>query len=114
MNRGETVEAPVQRRFLTEQVLIHLRAGIETGRWRELLPTERSLAASLRVSRSTLRAALKSLQEDGTIESIRAHGNRIRSSPRRSRAAPGTHSVGLLAPGPLHLHAPFAHAWLDH
>jgi DNA-binding LacI/PurR family transcriptional regulator len=114
VNTGENPELLVRRRFLTEEVLAHLRAGIASGRWGELLPTERSLAASLHISRSTLRVALKTLRHEGMIESIRAHGNKITAQAGRTPAAPTTHTVGLLSPGPLHLHAPFANAWLDH
>ncbi|MES2693142.1 MAG: substrate-binding domain-containing protein [Verrucomicrobiota bacterium] len=114
MPLGDNPDLPVQRHLLTEQVLAHLRAGIASGCWGKLLPTERNLAASLHVSRSTLRVALKALRHEGSIESVRALGNKITARVGRTPAAPITHTVGLLAPGPLHLHAPFANAWLDH
>ncbi len=112
MKHRAVVRAPIQRHSVAEQVLAHLREGIATGRWRQWLPTERGLATSLHVSRSTLRFALAELRRDGTLEAIRARGNRIVAARPGHRAA-ATHTVGLLTPGPLHLHAPFAHTWID-
>lgn len=55
------------RRTLVEQAAHHLREGIQHGRWRDKLPGVRRLASDLDVSNETIRAALKLLEEDGSL-----------------------------------------------
>ncbi len=47
------------------------------------LPAERDLAATLRVSRTTVAAAYRSLRDSGHIESLRGSGSVTRPRPRR-------------------------------
>jgi GntR family transcriptional regulator len=57
---------------------------IEEGAWRprERLPAEPMLAASLGVSRATLRDALRSLEEDGFVTRVRGAGTFVTHRPR--------------------------------
>ncbi len=57
---------------------------IESGHWRptERLPAEPALAATLGVSRATLREALRSLEEDGFVNRIQGSGTFVTYRPR--------------------------------
>jgi len=55
---------------LPDLVLRRVRAGIESGEWREQLPPERELSRKLRVSRPTLRLALDQLKQEGWLEVV--------------------------------------------
>jgi GntR family transcriptional regulator len=61
-----------------------LARRIEGGAWRprQRLPAEPSLAASLGVSRATLRDALRSLEEDGFVTRVRGAGTFVTHRPR--------------------------------
>src|SRR5688500_3463613 len=64
---------------------------IRRQRWVESLPSERQLSVQLRVSRPTLRAALRSLAADGVVQPRHHHPYRIvpgsfAPTQRRSRA----------------------------
>jgi len=52
---------------LPERALEHLRNAIRSGRWRDSLPSERTLAEALRISRPTLRLALTRLKDEGLL-----------------------------------------------
>lgn len=57
---------------------------IESGDWRptERLPAEPALAATMGVSRATLREALRSLEEDGFVTRIQGSGTFVTYRPR--------------------------------
>ena len=57
---------------------------IEAGEWRpsDRLPSEPSLAASMGVSRATLRDALRSLEEDGFVTRVQGSGTFVTHRPR--------------------------------
>ena len=61
---------------LYHQLELQLRAAIEGGRYRpgDRLPTEGDLQRAYKVSRVTVRTALKRLEEDGLISTIRGSG----------------------------------------
>jgi GntR family transcriptional regulator len=61
-----------------------LARRIERGAWRprQQLPAEPTLAASLGVSRATLRDALRSLEEDGFVTRVRGAGTFVTHRPR--------------------------------
>lgn len=67
---------------LYHQLAQQLGDAIETGRWQagEALPSERTLADSLKISRITARKALARLAEQGLIR--RAHGSGTFIAPR--------------------------------
>lgn len=57
---------------------------IESGEWRpsQRLPSEPALAASMGVSRATLRDALRSLEEDGFVNRVQGSGTFVTHRPR--------------------------------
>src|ERR1051325_1848508 len=57
-----------QRQSLVARVAEILRKEVHAGHWSERMPSERYLADHLQISRSTLRAALELLREEGLIE----------------------------------------------
>lgn len=61
-----------------------IRTRIESGTWRpgDRLPPEPELAASLGVSRATLREALRLLAEDGWVSRTRGAGTFVTNRPR--------------------------------
>jgi GntR family transcriptional regulator len=65
-------------------VLAEIRSRIESGTWRagDRLPPEPQLAASMGVSRATLREALRSLSEDGWLSRTRGAGTYVTHRPR--------------------------------
>jgi GntR family transcriptional regulator len=69
---------------LTVTVREELAGRIERGEWRprQRLPSEPDLAASLGVSRATLREALRSLAEDGFVTRVQGSGTFVTHRPR--------------------------------
>jgi GntR family transcriptional regulator len=72
------------RESRTARVREELAGRIEDGTWRpgRRLPSEPDLAASLGVSRPTLRQALASLEEDGFVTRIQGAGTFVTHRPR--------------------------------
>jgi len=86
----------VERKSLSDQLATRILEAIETGRWKKLLPGERQLSKEYQVSRSTLRAALRILREEGYLRSRQGSGNFIvRTRLRKERRDP-PRQVGLL------------------
>jgi GntR family transcriptional repressor for pyruvate dehydrogenase complex len=65
---------------VSEQVFAELLEAVLTGRYApgEKLPTQRALAADLGVTMSSLREALKRLEQMGLVESRQGDGMRVR------------------------------------
>ncbi len=65
---------------LHHQVERLLRAKIDSGEWApgEQIPTEMALVERLRVSRTTLREALRALARDGLVVRHRRRGTFVR------------------------------------
>ncbi len=76
--------APDRGDILARQVKADLLGRIERGEWRpgQRLPTEASLAQLLGVSRTTLREALRGLEEDGFLRRTRGAGTYLTYRPR--------------------------------
>lgn len=75
--RGSTSSAQSLPRYM--QIVESLRNDIEQGRYREgdLLPSEADLRAIFAVSRHTIREALRSLRDEGYLESRQGAATRI-------------------------------------
>ena len=102
-----------QKNVLAIQVLEILRAEIAAGRWKDWLPAERTLSDLLKISRPTLRRALKSLEHEKAIKPVHGRGNQIvsRSIPPPARRKPLT--VHLLSPDPLEHLRHYSHLWIE-
>ena len=97
---------------LPVQVAEHLKSEIANGRWVEFLPGERTLAATLRVSRRTLTAALAQLHAAGVIRSEPARGHRVvQVSEKKTSESP--RQIGLLTPAPLDSMRPGTTLWVN-
>lgn len=72
---------------LTERARASILEAIMEQRFDERLPSEEALAAMLNVSRTTIRTALQSLEQDGIINRKRAVGTTINAHVRRSSLA---------------------------
>jgi DNA-binding LacI/PurR family transcriptional regulator len=68
---------PLKLRTHAEQTAQHLRAELEAGRWKDVLPGVHNLAKALEVNHNTIHAALQLLEEEGILT---AQG---RGRPRR-------------------------------
>ncbi len=102
-----------KRQSLVSQTADILRDEIRQGTWREVLPGERVLCATLQVSRNTLRAALAQLKRDGVIRSDHGSGNRILRRPVRRATGLRSHDVGLLSPEAIERLRPSQTLWID-
>ncbi|MEX0775230.1 MAG: GntR family transcriptional regulator [Phycisphaeraceae bacterium] len=69
--------APTRTIQISHSVMQRIRAGV----WKseDLLPTERELADQWKVSRNTVRAALRNLEERGILHAVQGSGRRVRS-----------------------------------
>lgn len=97
-----------RRVLLAEQVAQTIEAEIAAQRWREWLPSERSLQRSLNVSRQTVRAALARLAARRRIVVHPHRGYRIAPASRRAGAKAGTaaaapsRELALICPEPVY------------
>jgi len=72
---------------LTERARQAILDGILQGRFEKRLPSEEALAEMLNVSRTTIRTALQSLEQDGIVTRKRAIGTTINAHVRSSTLA---------------------------
>ncbi|WP_269522575.1 substrate-binding domain-containing protein [Coraliomargarita parva] len=85
-----------RRTTLVEECYALLYDAIESGRWKDAIPSERDLCAEMDVSRPTLRAALLKLEAEGILSK---QGLRRRTVSRTSKAKPRKQNiVCLLSP----------------
>jgi DNA-binding LacI/PurR family transcriptional regulator len=102
MNSSQPPFEIPKRHSLAAQAADSIQKAIADGTWREYLPSERRLCEMLRVSRPTIRTALRMLAENGLLEIRQGRRNRLLTQPlpaprRQSRM------VGLVT------HEPFSH-----
>lgn len=97
---------------LTVQALDLVREQIQGGVWGNALPSERKLAASLQVSRKTVRKILAQLRTEGLV-SLQGKRNLITGAEGREPRRPKVR-VGLLLSQPLERMRPFALLWINH
>jgi LacI family transcriptional regulator len=86
-----------KRISLTSEVVAILEEGISDGTWRDQFPNERVLCRQLRVSRPTLRLALRELQKKGLAQIRHGKSTLIQTSSRITRrTVKRSATVGLL------------------
>lgn len=73
-----------KRLSLSGQAADTIRQAIVDGRWKEYLPSERHLCEMLKVSRPTIRTALRLLAKEGLIDIRHGRRNRLLSPSRRT------------------------------
>jgi GntR family transcriptional repressor for pyruvate dehydrogenase complex len=81
---------PIKKAKVYEEIVSKVKDMIEKGRFKsgDQLPVERELAEVFRVSRSSVREALRSLESQGFIESRQGDGTYIASQPVESLVSP--------------------------
>ncbi len=87
----DRVLEPIQRTSLIDEVVVRLRELIDSGRYSPggRLPSERSLSEDLRVGRSTIREALRTLEALGLIELRQGRGAYVsEKDPARDEGPP--------------------------
>lgn len=110
-----TPHAIPQRPSLVAQTVEILREGILAGRWRDSLPGERQLSASLQISRSTLRSALAIISGEKLLSVRKRHPSRITLPGSKSsyREQLWGGRVACILPEPLWQQRAFMMLWLD-
>ena len=101
------------RTSLVAQTVAALASHIERGAWREWLPPERTLCATLQISRTTLRVALKQLEARGLVASQHGAGTRILAAAAAVAVTAHPSDVALLTPEPLEALRPSQTLWID-
>ncbi len=90
-----------KRRSLAAQAADSISKAIADGTWREYLPSERRLCELLRVSRPTIRTALRVLADTGLLEIRQGRRNRLLTQPRRQSHRSQSRLIGLVTPVPI-------------
>src|ERR671930_2747327 len=90
VDSSEVVLEPVRRSRIYEHIVDQIHALIREGRWSpgDQIPPERELAERFRVSRTSVREALRALEMQGIIESRQGGGTFIRSSNTEALVGP--------------------------
>ena len=81
---------PIKKAKVYEEIVAKIKEMVEKGRFKsgDQLPVERELAEVFRVSRSSVREALRSLESQGFIESRQGDGTYIARQPVESLVRP--------------------------
>lgn len=81
---------PVRRSRIYEHIVEQIRALIREGRWTpgDQIPPERELADRFRVSRTSVREALRALEMQGVIESRQGGGTFVRTTDTEALVPP--------------------------
>lgn len=81
---------PVKKTRVYEEIVAKIKDMIDKGKFKsgDQLPVERELAEVFRVSRSSVREALRSLESQGLLESRQGNGTYIASQPVESLVSP--------------------------
>lgn len=111
-NTMETVRKPAYS-SLSDQVAGVLRRGIADHTWVARLPAERVLAASLNVSRRTLRNAIHILKNELVLRPAGRNGCLINSGALKKRIRHAQQRVAVLSPQPLPELRPYTTIWIN-
>src|SRR3954451_9082491 len=86
----DVVIEPVKRSRIYEHIVDQIHALIREGRWApgDQIPPERELAERFRVSRTSVREALRALEMQGIIESRQGGGTFVRSADTEALVPP--------------------------
>lgn len=98
---------------LVQQLELILKTGITQGRWKNILPGERRLSEELQVSRSSLRLALESLEQQGIVDNHQGKSRRLLALLPPHRTDVTNKRVCLLSPKPLWQLRSFDGLWID-
>ena len=81
---------PVKKTRVYEEIVAKIKDMIDKGRFKsgDQLPVERELAEVFRVSRSSVREAIRSLESQGLLESRQGNGTYIAKHPVESLVTP--------------------------
>lgn len=104
----------LKRVLLAEQVTKHLLMRLRTPTWRDWLPPERELADYMRVSRGTLRAALKQLVKSGILRAEHGRGYKIIAQAKRPSKGRANGEVHMLLPEPVGRLRLQSALWIEH
>lgn len=86
-----------QKQSLSDRVVATLLKDLAAGTYPELLPSERSLAASMKVSRPVIRTALQVLEKQGWVNTVeRSKSRRVVKRPELATAPARPKCVGIL------------------
>jgi GntR family transcriptional repressor for pyruvate dehydrogenase complex len=87
---SDVVLEPVRRSRIYEHIVDQIHALIREGRWApgDQIPPERELAERFRVSRTSVREALRALEMQGLIESRQGGGTFVRSADTEALVPP--------------------------
>lgn len=90
-----------------------LRSALLRGEWGDVLPSERSLCARLRISRPTLRAVLAQLEREGVISAVIDKKRHLLAVKARASRLERPTVIALLSPVPAQQMPPFVLFWMD-
>jgi GntR family transcriptional regulator, transcriptional repressor for pyruvate dehydrogenase complex len=87
---ADLVIEPVKRSRIYEHIVEQIRALIREGRWApgDQIPPERELAERFRVSRTSVREALRALEMQGVIDSRQGGGTFVRTADTEALVPP--------------------------
>lgn len=90
-----------------------MRETLQAGEWTDVLPSERTLCARLRISRPTLRAVLAQLEREGVISRVENKKRRILAVGMKQPGRARSRVIALLSPVPQQAMPPFVLFWVD-
>ncbi len=102
-----------RRISLVAETTRSLREGILKSQWQDFLPGERVLCSQFQISRPTLRASLKELEQEGRIATSRGKRRQIIKHPTHSFSTTGKGTIAAISPRPLTAMAPSAVIMVD-
>lgn len=90
MKKNLKLFKPVKKTRVYEEIVAKIKDMIDKGRFKsgDQLPVERELAEVFRVSRSSVREAIRSLESQGLLESRQGNGTYIAKHPVESLVNP--------------------------